>query len=229
MLINNASSYNSFVAPLGDSASARVDDTTGLSKKALNNEATAAVTQTQVSLGQPSVGPDTYSALANNPDKKASEDQQAVEQEKQDQQKIQELKERDTVVRIHEQAHAAVGGQYAGAPTYEYETGPNGKRYAVGGEVSIDVSEEKDPQDTISKMQVVRAAALAPAEPSTQDYKVAAQATQKEQAARAELAKQNVSGDSANKDNEGIVAYKNIQQYSSQNADKSASMVATSA
>ncbi|MEQ9335590.1 MAG: putative metalloprotease CJM1_0395 family protein, partial [Miltoncostaeaceae bacterium] len=30
--------------------------------------------------------------------------------------------------------HAAAGGQYAGAPSFTYQTGPDGKRYAVGGE-----------------------------------------------------------------------------------------------
>ncbi|MDT0595152.1 putative metalloprotease CJM1_0395 family protein [Glaciecola petra] len=100
---------------------------------------------------------------------------------------VQQLKDRDREVRIHEQAHAAVGGQYAGSPSYTFETGPDGKRYAVGGEVSIDVAEEEKPEDTIQKMQIVRAAALAPAEPSTQDLKVAAEASQKEMKARAEV------------------------------------------
>ncbi|MFC4698638.1 putative metalloprotease CJM1_0395 family protein [Glaciecola siphonariae] len=138
---------------------------------------------------------DTLSELA---DKQKVENDAEQAQEKADEKKIQELKDRDQEVRIHEQAHAAVGGQYAGAPSYEFETGPDGKQYAVGGEVSIDVSEEKEPEDTISKMQVVRAAALAPAEPSAQDYKVASQAAQKEQAARAEVAKQSVSGGDEN-------------------------------
>ena len=60
----------------------------------------------------------------------------------------------------------------------------------MGGEVSIDISEESDPKATIQKMQIVKRAAMAPAEPSSQDYKVAATATQKEQQARAELNKQ---------------------------------------
>jgi hypothetical protein len=97
--------------------------------------------------------------------------------DQQEQQVIQELKARDIEVRNHERAHAAVGGQHAGAPNYEYQTGPDGKKYAVGGEVSIDVSKTNDPQSTIRKMQTVRAAALAPAEPSAQDRKVAAQAS----------------------------------------------------
>ena len=84
----------------------------------------------------------------------------------QEQQQIKELKARDTEVRTHEQAHAAVGGQYAGSPSYEYQRGPDGTNYAVGGEVPIDVGIiNGDPQATIDKMQTVRAAALAPAEP----------------------------------------------------------------
>ena len=91
-------------------------------------------------------------------------------------------------MRVHEQAHASVGGQYAGSPSYEYQRGPDGQNYAVGGEVQIDVAEiEGDPQATIEKMQTVRAAALAPAEPSGADRAIAADATQKLSAAQVEL------------------------------------------
>ncbi len=110
----------------------------------------------------------------------------------QEQQQIKELKARDTEVRTHEQAHAAVGGQYAGSPSYEYQRGPDGTNYAVGGEVPIDVGIiNGDPQATIDKMQTVRAAALAPAEPSGADRAIAADATQKMAAAQAELASAN--------------------------------------
>jgi hypothetical protein len=120
----------------------------------------------------------------------SQQEQQQNEDKKVDDKEVRVLKERDREVRMHEQAHAAVGGQYAAAPSYEYESGPDGKRYAVGGDVSIDVSAEKTPADTIRKMQQVKAAALAPVEPSGQDYKVAADATQKEQSARSDLAKE---------------------------------------
>ncbi|MCC8180668.1 MAG: hypothetical protein LIP23_07150 [Planctomycetes bacterium] len=109
-----------------------------------------------------------------------------------EQRQVQELKQRDQEVRTHEQAHKAVGGQYAGSISYDYQQGPDGQRYAVGGEVSIDVSKEKDPESTIRKMQQVRAAALAPAQPSSQDQSVAAQAVQTEAEARQELAQQNM-------------------------------------
>lgn len=104
---------------------------------------------------------------------------------------VRQLKDRDAEVRRHENAHASVGGQYAGSPQYEYQTGPDGKRYAVGGSVSIDISPVPgEPEKTIEKMRIVRAAALAPAEPSGQDRRVAAEATKTEASARSELAEQ---------------------------------------
>lgn len=117
----------------------------------------------------------------------ALEDAQEKQQEQQDIQVIKELSARDREVRAHEQAHAAVGGQYAGAPTYQYQRGPDGVRYAVGGEVPIDVGKEATPQETLQKAQVVRRAALAPAEPSPQDRRVAAQASRMEAEARQEI------------------------------------------
>ena len=108
-----------------------------------------------------------------------------------EQKQVAELKKRDREVRQHEQAHQAAGGQYASAPSYEYQKGPDGQQYAVGGEVQIDASPiPGDPEATIEKMRVVKAAALAPAEPSGQDRKVAAAADAAAQQARAELAAQ---------------------------------------
>lgn len=92
---------------------------------------------------------------------------------------VRELSQRDREVRTHEQAHAAAGGSTTGAPSYSFETGPDGKKYAVDGEVSVDLSPVKgDPRATITKMQKVYNAALAPAQPSIQDKRVANQASQ---------------------------------------------------
>lgn len=90
---------------------------------------------------------------------------------------VNDLKARDAEVRRHEQAHAAVGGGYASAPSYVYQVGPDGRRYAVGGSVEIDMSPVPgNPEATIAKMEVVRRAAMAPAEPSSADRSVAAAA-----------------------------------------------------
>lgn len=102
---------------------------------------------------------------------------------------VEKLRARDAEVRRHEQAHAAVGGQYASAPTYTFQLGPDGRRYAIGGEVQIDVAPVAgDPEATIDKMGVVKAAALAPAEPSSADRRVAALADSQRLQAVSELA-----------------------------------------
>lgn len=119
--------------------------------------------------------------------KENAESRQQEQQKQAEQKELEDLKQRDIEVRSHEQAHASIGGQYSGSPQYEYATGPDGRRYAVGGEVSIDISAESTPEETIRKMQQVKAAALSPAEPSPQDLRVATEATQKAVAARNEI------------------------------------------
>jgi hypothetical protein len=101
---------------------------------------------------------------------------------------LAELKKRDRVVRAHEQAHmVAAAGLVAKGMSFSYQQGPDGRRYAVGGEVQIDAGKEADPAETIAKMKKVRAAALAPADPSNQDRNVAASAMTKMSQARVEL------------------------------------------
>src|SRR5215813_6662782 len=92
---------------------------------------------------------------------------------------LESLRQRDQEVRLHEQAHPLAAGPYAkGAPSYTYQTGPDGQRYAVGGEVPIDLSAVPgDPQATLQKALTIRRAALAPTDPSETDQAVAAQAT----------------------------------------------------
>ncbi|MBJ7554686.1 putative metalloprotease CJM1_0395 family protein [Marinomonas spartinae] len=109
------------------------------------------------------------------------------EEEKQ----LESLKRRDQEVRVHEQAHASVGGAKTGSPSYTYTQGPDGQRYITDGEVSIIVSPtSQDPEKTIADMEQVYRAALAPAEPSGADRKAAAEAQAIIQQARQKLAKQ---------------------------------------
>jgi hypothetical protein len=105
---------------------------------------------------------------------------------------VEELATRDRQVRAHERAHvaAAAGLAHSGA-SYEFTRGPDGKQYATGGEVRIDVSPvANDPQATIDKAARVRRAALAPTDPSPQDRAVAARATALANAARIEQQQQ---------------------------------------
>ncbi len=104
-----------------------------------------------------------------------------------EQSEVEKLKARDTEVRTHEQAHKAAGGSYAGSPQYEYATGPDGNKYVTDGHVNIDIGKESTPEKTIEKMRTVISAAHAPAEPSGQDLKVAAEAQQKMSEAQQEL------------------------------------------
>lgn len=108
-----------------------------------------------------------------------------------EQKKVVELKKRDREVRRHEQAHKSIAGSFAlGGPTFKFVTGPDGRQYAVGGEVKIDTSEVAgNPEATLRKAQTIRRAALAPQEPSSQDRKVAAEARKMETKARREIAK----------------------------------------
>lgn len=128
----------------------------------------------------------------DDPVAKARADTELTDEEKQ---QVQELKQRDAEVRAHEQAHKRAGGPYASAPTYQFTRGPDGRQYAVSGEVKIDASEVAgNPKATIQKMEIVIRAALAPAEPSGQDMKVAAQARASKTQAQIELRKQEQEG-----------------------------------
>jgi hypothetical protein len=148
-----------------------------------------------------------------------------------DQAEVKDLQSRDQEVRAHEAAHQAAAGGLGGGATFEYKTGPDGKSYAVGGEVPIDMSPGRTPEETIHRAQQVRAAALAPADPSPQDLAVAAAASQMEAVARQQLLRQDPAekaatppaGEAAGpKDGEGerAVADRHFQAVNSVTADQ---------
>jgi len=102
---------------------------------------------------------------------------------------LERLQKADAEVRAHEMAHIAAGAEFiTSGATFSYQKGPDGQNYAVGGEVHIDTSAEPgDPKATLQKMRRVRAAALAPAQPSSQDLKVASNAASQAAKAMAEI------------------------------------------
>ena len=128
-----------------------------------------------------------------------------AKQEQQVQQVITQLKARDTEVRAHEMAHLSAAGGYArGGMSFTYQTGPDGKRYAIGGEVSIDTSAVAgDPEATLQKAMVIQRAALAPAEPSAQDQKVAQSAMKMMTQARMEISMLALEEQNALRDEQG--------------------------
>lgn len=115
----------------------------------------------------------------------------------QQQREIDRLKAQDQEVRTHEQAHLSAAGDIAvSGANFSYVTGPDGQRYASGGEVGIDTSAvDGDPEATIRKAASIRRAALAPAQPSAQDFSVASKADAMANKARAELLKYQLTPD----------------------------------
>jgi hypothetical protein len=127
---------------------------------------------------------------------------------------VEELKQRDREVRSHEQAHVAAAGRYAnGGPQFEFTTGPDGRQYATGGHVNIDVGPANTPQATLIKAQVIRRAALAPADPSGQDRAVAAAATQLERDARKQIQEARQAELEAGKDEGGALSKRELAWY----------------
>ncbi|WP_415033990.1 putative metalloprotease CJM1_0395 family protein [Azonexus sp.] len=102
---------------------------------------------------------------------------------------VDKLQKIDREVRQHEMAHMAAGaGMVTSGASYTYTRGPDGMNYAVAGEVGIDTSPGRTPEETIARAERIQAAALAPADPSPQDRSVAAQASQMAAQARQEIA-----------------------------------------
>jgi len=145
----------------------------------------------------------SYTNISRNHDKKSSDtntnqDNSNVQNDKKDLNKLTQaqkeqvikLQQRDTHVRAHEAAHLAAAGSVAsGGASFTYQKGPDGKMYAIGGEVPIHVTKGNTPKETIAIARQVRAAALAPSDPSPQDLKVASQAAMMEAKALQELNK----------------------------------------
>jgi SprA family protein len=107
-------------------------------------------------------------------------------------QQVRDMRQRDREVKAHEAAHkASAGGNAKGAAGYEYQVGPDGKQYAVGGHVDIDMSPiQGSPEGTLQKARAVQRAATAPADPSGQDRAVAAAAAQMAAQAQKQIAQE---------------------------------------
>jgi hypothetical protein len=70
--------------------------------------------------------------------------------------------------------------------------GPDGRLYAVGGSVDVDMSPiPNNPEATIRKARIIRRAALSVMDPSSADLRIAARAYQMEMQAQRELARDN--------------------------------------
>ena len=106
---------------------------------------------------------------------------------------VKKKREFDKALTKHEEDHHTVAADLArSGPLYEMETGEDGQEYRKSGKVMIDTGITESDEKTVKKMQQVRAAALAPdgnqlAPLSDADKRIAAEATEKEQAAQARM------------------------------------------
>ena len=101
---------------------------------------------------------------------------QANELSKDEERLVKDLASRDSEVKAHEAAHQSAGGGMTGAASYSYQQGPDGKMYAIGGEVSISSPKGSTPEETIKNARQVVASAMAAGSPSPQHFAVASSA-----------------------------------------------------
>ena len=140
---------------------------------------------------------------------------------------VTELQAADTNVRAHEAAHMAAGGGLTSPASYTYERGPDNKMYAVAGEVGISTGEGNTPQESLNKAQTIRRAALAPADPSPQDLKVAAQAASMEMSARAQIMQEKMAQNSKNSNNSNETSAGNSTENSTGNSTENSAVNST--
>lgn len=155
----------------------------------------------------------TAESFFSNEKKKDSGLSNRTELTESEEKRVKELKKIDREVKTHEQAHLAAAGDLArGGASYSYTSGPDGRKYATAGEVDIDISPVKgNPKETIKKMQKVKRAALAPANPSPQDRSVAATASREIAKAQAELNSQAGKTDDAIKNKLSAYTYEHTE------------------
>ena len=127
---------------------------------------------------------------------------------------VNDLKSRDSEVRVHEAAHQGAGGGMTGAASFTYQQGPDGRMYAIGGEVSISVPSGSTPQESIQNAKQAIAAAMAPSDPSGQDFAVASSAMVMLMKAEQQLAKE------SQEEMLGKEAYSNLDEKKSSTTSK---------
>jgi hypothetical protein len=133
---------------------------------------------------QGSATPATQESASQRPVRENGESERLTQEE---QAEVRELQKRDQEVQAHEAAHRAAAGGLASGGNYSYKRGPDGRNYAVSGEVSIRMPATDNPRERVRQAETVRRAALAPADPSPQDRQVAAQASAMAAQARSEI------------------------------------------
>ncbi len=96
---------------------------------------------------------------------------------------LADLERRDHEVRTKDMAYMAAAGGLAGSFAIQYETGPDGRRYAVAADVNLDTSAAATPEQTVTKARALRTAAMS----ASGDASAASRANTMEAQARAEM------------------------------------------
>lgn len=114
--------------------------------------------------------------LKEQEEKKVKEKHSADELSTDEKRLVNDLSSRDSEVKAHESAHQSASGGMAGAASYTYQQGPDGRMYAIGGEVSISTPAASTPEEAIKNARQLISAAMATGDPSPQDFAVASSA-----------------------------------------------------
>ncbi|WP_026804381.1 putative metalloprotease CJM1_0395 family protein [Aliarcobacter lanthieri] len=85
---------------------------------------------------------------------------------------LNRFQNRDSEVKAHEQLHASLATTTTPI-NYDYQVGPDGKLYAIGGSVRLDTSIPKDESAAIQKLDELKKAAAAPEGLSQADSSIA--------------------------------------------------------
>ncbi len=132
------------------------------------------------------LSPTAREKLAQENAEKSTNDQKLSKEE---QKEVKELERIDRQVKSRELTHRAVAGSYArGSVSFDYVTGPDGKKYAKDGHINIDSRPvPNNPEATIRKARAIRSVELSTTNTSPQNRTVSAEISKIEREARMEL------------------------------------------
>ncbi len=132
------------------------------------------------------LSPTAKEKLAQENEEKSTNDQKLSKVE---QKEVEELERIDSQVRRHELTQKAIAGSYAKeSVSFDYVTGPDGKKYAKEGHIKIDTRPiPNNPEATIRKARAIRSVGLTSTNTSSQNRSVSAEIAKIEREARMEL------------------------------------------
>lgn len=132
------------------------------------------------------LSPTAREKLAQENEEKSTNDPKLSKEE---QKEVKELERIDRQVKSRELTHRAVAGNYArGSVSFDYVTGPDGKKYAKEGHINIDSRPvPNNPEATIRKARAIRSVELSTTNTSPQNRTVSAEISKIEREARTEL------------------------------------------